>query len=219
MSIKIIFLAALGILLGGYVYSYDDGDFQVWNTEIEEFKINKSSKMVLEEELRFGDDAHELYYQHYDGGYVYDFNKHLTLGIHYRQVYAKPKVHVKFQEENRLHLNAITKYELFGYNLEDRNRLEYRHFDYQEDSWRYRNKFTVKFPWRFTNFAIRPYVANEIFLNLNGIDFNRNRFYCGLEFAIIKNLKGELFYMLQSTKSNGTWTQANVLGPRIKVVF
>lgn len=219
MKRKIILLAVVGILSGRYAYPYDDGDFQVWNTEIEEIRINKSSKIILEQELRFGDDANELYYQHYDGGYSYDFNKHFTLGINYRQVYAKPKAHAKFQEENRPHLNAIMKYELFGCNLEDRNRLEYRHFNYQEDSWRYRNKFTIKLPWKFTGFAIRPYLADEIFLNLNGIDFNRNRFYCGFEFTIIKNLKGELFYMLQSTKSNGAWTQTNVLGPRIKIVF
>ena len=201
------------------IYAYDDGDFQVWNTEVEEFKINKSSKIVLEEELRFADDASELYYQHYDGGYAYDFNKHFTLSMNYRQVYEKKASHGKFKVENRPHINAIAKDELSGFNLEDRNRLEYRHFDYQEDSWRYRNKFTVKLPWKFTSLQIRPYLSDEMFLNLNGINFNRNRFYCGFEFNITKNVKGELFYMLQSSKSNGEWKQANVLGPRIKIAF
>lgn len=202
-----------------FVHAYDDGDFQVWNTEVEELKINKSSKITLEQELRFGNDASELYYQHYDGGYACDFNKHFTLGINYRQVYDRKTSRDRFKIENRPHINATAKYELFGFNLEDRNRLEYRHFDYQEDSWRYRNKFSAKLPWKFTSFAIRPYLADEMFLNLNGIDFNRNRFYCGFEFNITKNVKGELFYMLQSTKSNGEWTQANVSGTKIKIAF
>jgi hypothetical protein len=215
----IFLLLILFLMITVKAYAYDDGDFQVWNTEMEEFKINKSSKVTLEQELRFGNDASELYYQHYDGGYVYDFNKHFSLGLNYRQIYDRKTSRDRFRIENRPHINAIAKYELFGFNLEDRNRLEYRHFDYQEDSWRYRNKFTIKLPWKFTPLEIRPYLADEMFLNLNGIDFNRNRFYCGFEFNIIKNLKGELFYMLQSTKSNGEWIQANVLGPRIKIVF
>lgn len=200
-------------------YSYDDGDFQVWITEAEEFKINDVSKITIEEEQRFGDDASEFYYQHYDGGFTYDVNKHFVVSLNYRQIYAKAKTHSKFKEENQPYAYVTAKCDLRGFKLEDRNRFEYRHFDYQGDSWRYRNKFTVKLPWKFSAFEIQPYLADEIFLDLNGIDFNRNRYSCGCGFTIIKNLKGELFYLLQSAKSNGGWAQTNVLGTKIKISF
>jgi len=198
-------------------YAFDDGDFQVWHTEAQEKKISKNSKITAEEEVRFGDDASDFYYQHYDLGYVYSVNKNLDLGFNYRQVYEKRNGH--FREENRPHLNATVKWEAWKTKLEDRSRLEYRHFYWQEDSWRYRNKFSVKFPWKFTALEIQPYLADEMFLNLNGIDFNRNRFYAGAGFNIFNNIKGEIFYLLQRSKSSGKWTDANVLGTKIKISF
>lgn len=198
-------------------YAFDDGDFQVWHTEAQEKKINDKSKITLEEEFRFGDDASDFYYYHYDIGYVYSAGKHLDLGLNYRQVYDKKAG--KFKVENRPHLNATAKYELWGFKLEDRNRLEYRHFDYQEDSWRYRNKFSLKAPWKFSFLQVQPYLADEMFLNLNGIDFDRNRFYAGFLFNIVKPIRGELYYLLQSSKSSGEWKAINALGTKIKFAF
>lgn len=219
LSVTLIILACLAALKNN-LFAYDDGDFQVWHTEIQEKKINDKSRVALEEEVRFGDDADELYYQHYDIGYAYDVNKYLTLGLNYKQVYEKKQPHTKFKAENRPHINAILKYELAGFKLEDRNRLEYRHFDYQEDFWRFRDKFTLKFPWKFTSLKFQPYVADEIFLKLeDGVDLNQNRFYSGFTFNIFKGLGMEIYYLLQSVKSSGNWTDANVLGSKVKVSF
>jgi len=205
------------LMLAGRVYAYDDGDFQVWHTENQEFKVNKESKVTLEEEFRWGDDASEFYYQHYDAGFVYSLNKHLDLGVNYRQVYEKKNG--KFKEENRPHLNAILKYDFYGFRLDDRSRIEYRHFDYQADSWRYRNKFTIKFPWKFTKLEIQPYLADEIFLDFQNKAFSRNRFYSGFGMNFTKNLKGEIYYLLQSSRSGNNWVDANVLGTKLKLLF
>ncbi len=205
------------LMIYASVYAYDDGDFQVWNTENQEFNINKVSKITFEQEFRWGDDASDFYYQHYDAGFLYSANEHLDLGINYRQVYEKKND--KFREENRPHINAILKYAIAGFKLDDRNRLEYRHFDWQEDFWEYRNKFALKFPWKFTKLAIQPYLADEIFLTLNGIDLTRNRLYGGFGFTIFRNVKGEIYYLLQSSKKSGSWTDANVVGTKIKLAF
>ncbi|MEW5758825.1 MAG: DUF2490 domain-containing protein [Candidatus Omnitrophota bacterium] len=218
MGKRVFMVIGIVLLLGCNVYAYDDGDFQVWNTEVEEVKINKNSKITLEEEFRFANDASDFFYHHYDGGYVYAMNKFLDLGINYRQVYEK-KQGKKIKQENRPHINAILKHDLFGFSLEDRNRLEYRHFDYQPDTFRYRNKFTVKFPWKFTKFKIQPFIADEIFLVFYNKAFTRNRFYTGAGATFTKNLKGELFYLLQSNRDGKKWKQSNVLGVKIKLVF
>ncbi len=210
-----IFLAALSLR----TYAFDDGDFQVWNTDVEEFKINSSSKISFEEEFRFGDNANDFYYHHYDIGFVYDLTKYLNLGAGYRHIYEKKSG--KFKEENEPYGMATLFWQLAGFKLDDRSRLEYRHFDYQVDSWRYRNKLNIKFPWKFSKMEIQPFLADEIFLKLNGIDLNQNRLYSGLAFVIFKDLKAEIYYLLQSTKSSGTctWTDANVLGTKIKLYF
>lgn len=217
MKKRVFFIQLLILQLCLSAYAYDDGDFQVWHTENQEKKINGYSKVSLEEEVRFADDASELFYHHYDAGYQYDLNRHLSLGVNYRQVYEKKQG--KFKEENRPHINAILKFSPAGVKFEDRNRLEYRHFAYQEDSWRYRNKFSVKKTVKLFGKELQPFLADEIFLNLNGIDLNRNRFYSGFGFEITKIAKAEIFYLLQSSKNSGEWNNSNILGTKLKLVF
>ena len=87
MKKMILVLTGLAILLAARVYAYDDGDFQIWNTDVEEFQVNKNLKVALEEEFRWGNDAREFYYQHYDLGLSYMMNKYWSFGGGYRQVY------------------------------------------------------------------------------------------------------------------------------------
>lgn len=215
-------LVVLSVILAvgfghGASYAYEDGDFQIWHTEDQEVKVVKNTTYTMEEEFRYGGDAHELYYHHYDWGIVYDVTKYLSLGAAYRQVYDLKSG--KFKEENRPHVTATVKWALCGFDCEDRNRFEYRHFRYQDDEVRYRNKLTIKLPWKLTRFNVRPYVADEVFADLNNAAFVRNRFYSGMGFELNKNLKGEVYYMLQSSKNPGAWRDVNALGLKLKLVF
>lgn len=85
---RIIFIIiGLVLVLAAKIYAYDDGDFQIWNTDVEEFKINNDSKIALEEEFRWGDNADEFYYHHYDIGFFYNLKKYLNIGGGYRYIY------------------------------------------------------------------------------------------------------------------------------------
>ena len=137
-------LVILGLFLGLTslkVYAYDDGDFQVWNSDVEELKINKDSKVAFEEEFRWADNANEFYYHYYYAGFFHNLKKYLNIAGGYRHVYELKKG--KFKLENEPYLAATLLWDLLGFKFEDRNRMEYRHFDYQADSWRYRNKLTI----------------------------------------------------------------------------
>ena len=216
--IAIFILGLFSIILNIELYAYDDGDFQVWNTDVEEFKINDDSKLALEEEFRWGDNANEFYYHHYDIGFFYNLKKYLNIGGGYRHIYELKKG--KFKIENEPYVTLTLLWGLKGLKLEDRSRMEYRHFDYQADSWRYRNKLTMKLPWKFTKMEIQPYLSDEILIGFGGIsEFNQNRYSCGLGMNLTKNVKAEIYYMLQSTKSSGRWIDANVLGTKVKLVF
>ena len=214
---RMFVIVGVALFLMTTVYAYDDGDFQIWNTENQEFKVNKESRITLEEEFRWGDDAGDFYYHHYDTGFIHSFNQNLDLQANYRQVYEKKKG--EFKEESRPHLNATLKFELYAFKLDDRNRIEYQHFDYKTDTWRYRNKFAVKFPWKLTRLEIQPYVADEIFVELEDGSLSRNRLYSGLEFTIIKHIKGGVYYLLQSSKSSTQWVDAYVTGTKLKLIF
>jgi len=208
----------LFFILASYSYAYDDGDFQIWNTDIEEFKMGKDSKIVLEEEFRWGDNAHEFYYHHYDGGFSYNFKKWLNGGMGYRHIYELKKG--KFMVENEPYLTAKLLWDWEDFSLENRHRIEYRHFNYQKDSVRYRNKLTVRLPWGIRK--AQPYFSEEIFISfykLNDNELNQNRFSLGLNMELTKRIKLETYYMLQSNKNSGKWIDANVLGLNLKTVF
>ena len=63
---------------------------------------------MLEEEFRWGNNADEFYYHHYDIGFFYSLEKYLNIGTGYRQVYELKKG--KFKAENEPYLVAT----LFG---------------------------------------------------------------------------------------------------------
>jgi len=211
-------LIGLTLMLTAKVYAYDDHDFQVWNTDVEEFKINKDAKIALEEEFRWGDNASEFYYHHYDIGFFYNLKKFLNVGGGYRRIYELKKGEFKVEDEP--YVTTTLLWDLKGFKFEDRNRLEYRYFDCQNDSWRYRNKITVKLPRRFTKMEVQPYLSDEIFIGFNGSSqFNQNRFSSGLSMNITKDIKAEIYYMLQSSKGSDVWVDTNVLGTKLKIAF
>ncbi|MDD5437110.1 MAG: DUF2490 domain-containing protein [Candidatus Omnitrophica bacterium] len=200
------------------LYAYEDGDFQIWHTEGQDVNLKKGAKLLVEEEFRYGDSAGELYYQHYDVGLAYDVNKYLTTSINYRQIYEGEKG--KFKPEYEPHLNITPKCELYGFKIEDRNRFALKLYDdKREDIVQYRNRLLVRAPWKFTPLGIQPYVSDEVFVKLNNAAWNRNRFAVGVTLDLLKNIKGDIYYMLQSTKKPGRWTDANILGLKLKALF
>jgi len=216
-----IILAVIGLalFLPVKIYAYDDGDFQVWNTNVEEIKVSKNSKIAFEEEFRWGDNAGEFCYQHYDAGIFYDLWKWANVGGGYRQIYDLVKG--KFRSCQDPYLTLTLSGALKNFKFENRTRLEYNDFNYKDDFWRYRGKFTLKFPWKFTKIEIQPYVSDEVFFPFSGVtaQFNQNRFSAGFSMKLTKNLKAEIYYLLQDAKSSGKWVETNVLGMKLKIAF
>lgn len=220
MKITVILLIILifSSVIYGYAYDDDDGAFQVWLTTIQEFKVKEKLKIGLEEEFRWGDEAREFYYQHYDLGLAYKLDENWDIGGGYRQVYELSKN--KFKEENAPYFFATLKIKVGGFSFSSRNRLEYRHFDYKSDSGRYRNKFTLVAPVVVKKFGLQPFLSDEIFLSFIRTDqFNQNRFSSGLGFEITKRIRGEIYYMLVTVKRSSGWFNANVLGTKFKIIF
>jgi hypothetical protein len=207
----------LSIQLTPDAFAYDNGDWQYWNTESIEGNINEKWKIKLEEEFRFGDEAGEFYYHHSDLGLSYKCYEWLKLGLNYRQVYEKKNR--DWKQENRPHLNGTVKWALADFKFTDRSRLEYRIREGKDDALRYRNKLTIKFPFKWTKFNIQPYLADEVFVDFDQGELNRNRLYVGTGCKLIKYLKADVFYLWQSSKSSDSWVDYNIVGTKLNIVF
>jgi len=218
MKKAIILIAILLFSAASMVFAYDDNDFQVWNTDVEEMKINDKSKIAFEQEFRWGDNADEFFYQHYDIGFFYNLEKYLNIGAGYRYIYESKKR--RFRLERAPYVTLSLLWALKGFKFEDRSRMEYRSFQYQADAWRYRNKLSMKCPWKYTKMEIQPYLSDEMLFSLSATNqLSQNRASLGIGMNLTKNVKAEIYYMLQTIKSSGKWIDANVLGTKFKIAF
>lgn len=168
-------------------------------------------------EYRFKDDMSQHFYSHYDFGVAYNWKEWIDLGFNYRYVDAKGSS--GWTDEHRPHANLILKWKLDNFKLSNRCRLEYRVREAAADSWRYRNLFTVKLPLEFTKFNISPYVADEFFVDFDEGELNENRIYIGASAKFSEHINGSLYYVLQSKKPAGDWTNINVLGTKLGIKF
>jgi len=218
INFLILCLVVLTLLFVPEGFSFGDGDFQYWNTESISKKINDDWKIALVQEFRWGDNARNPYYNHSDLGIVYSgLASWLDVGINYRHVHEEKSNDWKV--ENRPHLNADVKWKLFDVAFSNRGRLEYRNREDADNYWRYRNKFSIKLPLQLTKLEIQPYLADEIFYDFDVETLNRNRLYGGFGFKIIKNLKGEIYYLWERTEKSDKWNDINVLGTKLKLSF
>ena len=194
-----------------------DGDLQLWTTQGVEAKINDSLKVKAENEQRYKDDITAVFHNHTDVGFTLKVNDNLDLGLNYRLTYEKKAG--KWKDENRPHFNGTLKWDLYGFKLKNRGRVELRIPEDGSDKWRFRNRLTLTYPVKWTDFKIQPYVADEIFIDFHKDKFTRNRLYAGFGLKPFKHLKADLFYMLQTSKKSRTWSDANVIGLKLNAVF
>jgi len=196
-----------------------DGDFEYWSSVGFDFDIDKDWTVIFEEEFRLGDGAGNLYWHHSDLGLVYKgLADWIDFGFNYRQIFEKDSKG-QWRPENRPHLNVTLKGRLFDLDLSDRSRLEYRDRENQTDVWRYRNMFSVTSPLEFTELKLKPYLADEVFISLDGAGYHMNRLYSGVSFKLAKNIGVGIYYLWQSTKSGGGWIDTNAIGTQVKFNF
>jgi hypothetical protein len=203
----------------GSCFASTDGDFQFWSTVGVSFDVNKDWAGAVEEHLKFGNDAGHLYYQHTDLGFTYkSFADWIDIGFNYKQVFVElPDDH--WSSENRPHLNITFKGRLGSLDFSDRSRFEYRDKEYGDDLWRYVNKFEVNLPFELTKFKFRPYVADQVYINMDGSGFEKNRVYTGVTFELSEDIESELYYVHQWSEFLGRWQELSALGLQLKFRF
>jgi Protein of unknown function (DUF2490) len=195
------------------------GDFQLWNTAAASLDLNRDWKVSVEEMLKLNNDAGRFYYHHTDLSFVYGgLADWIDLGFSFKEAFTEDDAG-HWSRENRPYLNVTVKGPVGALDVSDRSRFEYRDREYQKDLWRYVNRLKLKLPFELTRLKLRPYVADQIYLNMEGRAFDKNKIYFGASFKLSRGAESEIYYVWQSGKLGDQWQELNALGLQLKVAF
>ncbi|MHC4353462.1 MAG: DUF2490 domain-containing protein [Planctomycetota bacterium] len=214
----IVVVIAAGQLCGR-CHADDIGEFEYWTTAGASFDLDKNWRVCVDELIKLGDDAGKFTYHHTDLGFVYQgLADWVDFGFNYRHAF-KRYGSSDWHQERRPHVNVTVKSRLGEIDLYDRSRLEYRDKDYARDQWRYTNKLTLKLPYEFTKWKMRPCFADQVYIDLDGYVLNKNKVYSGFSFELSEDVLGVLQYVWDSDKTYGTWRNTNILWLQLKFYF
>lgn len=202
------------VLLGGpLAYGAHDGDFQYWNSETLVLQPAPDWQFALNEAFRFRDNRGEFFYQHSELRVIYSgLPKWFEVGAAWRFIFEKKKT---WLNENRPALQATLKGSFYNFRVSNRSMFEYRIREKSTDYWRYRNKTTLRPPFKMTRFNIQPYGAEETFFDFESRKMNRHRVYAGVETNLLKHVRADIFYMIQAS-TNGDWEYDHIVGTEVK---
>jgi len=204
---------------GDTCFGSTDGNAEYWQVVGFDYNLEDDWKLTVREEVKFGRSGDDPYHHNTDVGLVYKgLADWVDVSLNFRKEYERDSSG-KFRRENRSHVNIAFKGELDGYKFGDRVRLEYRDKE-SSNTWRFRNKFSINFPFTLTEFNLQPFISDEIFINLGESTVKQNRFIAGLSFKITENLKSSVFWMYKSSmSSNSGWIDTNVVGTSFIFTF
>ena len=201
---------------------------------------NKTVKVALQEETRFGD--RHLNEVHTQGSIAFKVTDWLTFAPRLHQVYSRNdsiegrgkankngKVDHGWDSELRVGADTTLSYDLHGWKFSDRNRVVYRVYEDDEGFWRYRNQIGVDAPWKWTEYKIQPYATWEGFLDdgkpakhvRKNDKFDAWWGTVGFKARVTDRLGINLFYRLVDKKDTAkhSWDPTHVIGLYANLTF
>ncbi len=189
--------------------------------------LGNGFKLELSTEQRFNNDLNTYYHGEYDVGISYKVADWLSLAPSFRLVETRKSSSDKWVHEYRPMINVTFSQTFAGWKFDDRNRFEWRNYDYPKDAdsiVRYRNRLKVTSPWKWTDFKINPYASVEIFQDCNGEKTALQNYEAviGINAALTDTMSLELYYMAEFKENAGkhsTPHTANIAGAALKFKF
>ena len=212
-------IVLMAIIFNSPCLASKSGNLEYWQAQSVSHSLSDTYKISIEQEFRVGRQC--------GSNYLHNVNvelrrsgitEWLDIGLAFKKEYEKDSSG-KFREEDRPHLNFYFKGKLSDLDLSNRFRIEYRDHEIKNNVYRLRNKLGLKLPYELTPLKLQPYIADEVFFNLNSDNFNQNRLYSGFSFKPFGNMVFSFYYMYKKSKSSLGWIDTNVIGTQLKFLF
>ncbi len=191
-------------------------DNQYWTNIGITKTLSPKYKLDFSEEIKWGNDYSEMYLHRTD----------LNLGINISRkllvAFAIKQINIKSQVWNQITSSYIDVQFTLGnkkLQFKDRNRFEYQMRKGGRNIYRYRNKGTISTNIALFNKNWTPYIADEIFYDINIDILKFNRFYTGVQFMLSKRIKTDLFYLLEHKKNWSSYMTHHILGTTLRFQF
>lgn len=192
-------------------------DFEYWNEESIEVSLTDRLSAEIEADFKFNDNASKHYYTSTDLGLTYEFLDWFEGGVGYKQKYELKKA--EWKGESRPYILCGIEWKLADWKFKNKARLEYRMKQGGDELFRFRDKLTIKSPWKWTQLGINPYVADEIFIQEKD-NFYKNRTYAGIGLKLFEHVEAEIYYLLEIEKEDSGWDKyTDVLGTELTLKF
>lgn len=173
-------------------------------------RLDEDSFFVGRANLVTRDGFSDAFFGYIDGNYRRNLDEHWALEVGYR--HAMLELPGGWREESRPMLALYWRDEVAGGRFSNRNRLEFRHFEGNaKDRIRYRNESVWRSNGTVTRYKLKPFVEEEIFIDLTDDKLNENWLTLGVSSHWTKQIKWKLGYRLQSRRPGEQWLNRHML--------
>ncbi len=169
--------------------------------------------LTLAAEYRLGNDDQRRY-MHFEAGSLYHVARWFDAAVAFRVSRDEGDDDREYELRSRLQGTFKKFWKHIG--IKNRNRFEHRLFTEEPNYWRYRNRTDIVVPFEAGTWVFKPYVADELFVNLTDGYLARNRLFAGLDFMFAKHIGMDVYYFWERVCNDPDRVNTSVIGAKLK---
>lgn len=204
-TLRSIVLIAIGAS-ASICHAWESSKNTLWLNAGIQTKITEKLSIKINQEVRIYERGLDYYYRHTEASLKWQFLPDWSIAPAFR--YATDSATSTSISTSIWHLNVANKTSIAGIDLKTRARIFYTDLHDTSNRIDFRPKLTATPSNGWTAWDLKPYLADEIMLNINdGGEFYRNRFSIGLTCKPLKRVSLSSFIMHDRYESSSIWRE------------
>jgi hypothetical protein len=191
-------------------------DWQYWNQLIFKHEFNDRLALDIASQQKWRDDASDFFLYNVSIVPTVSLTENLSLGAGYWC--ERREEDERWTTENRFLLPLTAAWTGKPWIFQLRSQPEYRELENEQDRWRIRERFMLKWPVRVGPLALIPFASEEVFYDFTAEQINQNRATIGLSMPWQKHMTLTIYYMNRADRGDD-WSFVNILGTEAAVKF